>query len=81
MPTAGEFEFIKARSANGDIPSLFADSYWTANGNNTDLGNYNGNMSVRCVYDVWYWGDEKVSDPTKPYWGDNGLKTHAEAQP
>ena len=81
MPTAGEFEFIKARSANGDIPSLFADSYWTANGNNTNLGNYNGDMSVRCVYDVWYWGDEKVSDPTKPYWGDNGLKTHAEAQP
>lgn len=81
MPTAGEFEFIKARSANGDIPSLFADSYWTANGINTNLGNYNGVMSVRCVYDVWYWGDEKVPDPTQPYWGDNGLKTHAEAQP
>lgn len=81
MPTAGEFEFIKARSANGDIPSLFADSYWTANGINTNLGNYNGDMSVRCVYDVWYWGDEKVPDPTQPYWGDNGVKTHAEAQP
>jgi len=81
MPTAGEFEFIKARSTAGDIPSLFADSYWTANGNNTDLGNYDGTMSVRCVYDVWYWGDEQVPDITQPYWGDNGLKTHAEAQP
>lgn len=81
MPTSGEFEFIKARSANGDIPSLFADSYWTANGNNTDLGNYDGEMSVRCVYDVWYWGDGQVPDITQPYWGDNGLKTHAEAQP
>lgn len=76
MPTAGEFEFIKARSTAGDIPSLFADSYWTANGNNTDLGNYDGKMSVRCVYDVWYWGDEQVPEITQPYWGDNGLKKH-----
>lgn len=82
MPTSGEFEFIKARSANGDIPSLFADTYWTANGRNNDIGNFGGQaMSVRCVYDVWYWGDGQVPDITKPYWGDNGLKTHAEAQP
>lgn len=81
MPTAGEFEFISQRSAQGDIPTLFSTSYWTANGQSNNLGEHTGTMSVRCVYDIWYWGDEKVPQPTQSYWGDNGLKTHAEAQP
>ena len=32
---------------------------------NTNIGH-----SVRCVYDVWYWGNGKIEDPTKFTWGD-----------
>lgn len=26
--------------------------------------------SVRCVYDVWYWGDDKIQNPDRFTWGD-----------
>ena len=89
IPTEGEFKFIIERSSNGDIPSLFGDSYWAGSGKYYKNGNFhnptnnnnNNTFAVRCVYDVWYWGDNQVPDITQPYWGDNGLKTHAEAQP
>lgn len=92
IPTEGEFKFIVERSNNKDIPSLFVDQYWAGSGkyyNNGSFYNRNNNSSyaVRCVYDVWYWGDKKVSEEnssysdTAPYWGDDGLKTHEKAQP
>lgn len=30
--------------------------------------------SVRCVYDVWYWGNDKLSSPNKFTWGDEERK-------
>ena len=33
-----------------------------------------GGHSVRCVYDVWYWGNGKISDPNEFTWGDEPLQ-------
>lgn len=30
----------------------------------------NDGASVRCVYDVWYWGDERISNISTFTWGD-----------
>lgn len=30
----------------------------------------NGGASVRCVYDVWYWGDGRISNISTFTWGD-----------
>ena len=71
LPTKAEFEFIIYLSSIGKIPLLYAESlhYWCAHGNGkpnngkvninheTDYGNGSG-VSVRCVYDDWYWGSE-----------------------
>ena len=53
--------------------------YWSANGVinvNSSSGNVASttstqNVSVRCVYDTWYW-DDKIADENKDqfYWGD-----------
>lgn len=82
IPTKGEIEFIVQRSTGGDIPTLFNGGYWASNGqsyssNNTNnpwngtAGNISGNTTnyVRCVYDVWYWGDDK-EDTDNPVWSD-----------
>lgn len=39
-----------------------------------DDTNTNVGHSVRCVYDVWYWGNEKIEDPTEFTWGDEQRK-------
>ena len=71
LPTKAEFEFIIYLSSIGKIPLLYAESlhYWCAHGNGkpnngkvninheTDYGDGSG-VSVRCVYDDWYWGSE-----------------------
>lgn len=60
--------------------------YWCAHGYftpyNTASGNHaagdvvyvesdtNDGASVRCVYDVWYWGDERISNISTFTWGD-----------
>ena len=72
IPTKGEIEFIVQRSTGGDIPTLFDGGYWASNGQSYSSSNTNnpwsgtaGDISsnttnyVRCVYDVWYWGDDK----------------------
>ena len=82
IPTKGEIEFIVQRSTGGDIPTLFDGGYWASNGqsyssSNTNnpwsgtAGNISGNTTnyVRCVYDVWYWGDDK-EDTDNPVWSD-----------
>ena len=74
IPTKAEVEYIVLLSAKGYIPRLFNDDedstvgdYWCASGvaypkrNGTvdlDTGTSNGQHSVRCVYDDWYWGSE-----------------------
>ncbi len=65
LPTYGELEFIISLSSTGKIPELYSVGYyyWTAQGpcliNNDGtitLANVNtNNVSVRGVYDEWYW--------------------------
>ena len=88
LPTKAELEFIFYLSDKGKIPTLFDDNmdYWCAHGyarpnsqtGKADMGfytDYNGYsyVSVRCVYDDWYWGSERaLSDEQKSTftWGD-----------
>lgn len=81
VPTKGELEYITTLSAKGLIPSLFntvadgASIYMSAHG--VKQINTDGTVSdisrttgwVRCVYDEWYWGDDKVANGTFT-WGD-----------
>lgn len=88
LPTKAEFEFIIYLSYAKKIPKLFSESlnYWCAHGHgqpNTTNGTVNmgyktdfgsKSVSVRCVYDDWYWGSDPVID-TKTVndyfiWGD-----------
>ena len=76
MPTEAEVKFMMglSESTPAKIPSLFYfaanndPGYWCANGKL--LKNNNGiylsttdtrNTSVRCVYDIWYWGEEHAT--------------------
>lgn len=82
VPTKGELEYITTLSAKGLIPSLFnvvgsgsASIYMSAHG--VKQINADGTVSdlnqttgwVRCVYDEWYWGTDKVANNTFT-WGD-----------
>ena len=88
LPTKAEFEFIIYLSHQGKIPTLFAESldYWCAHGHGkpddgtvkmgykTNFGN-SSYVSVRCVYDDWYWGSDPVIDTSTAsndhfIWGD-----------
>jgi hypothetical protein len=81
LPTQGEISFAAQLSANGVFVKQFDDNYWSANG----VINVSGHTItpkpdkheafVRCVYDTWYWGDDRVVDevsglPTIFVWGD-----------
>ena len=64
LPTEAEVAFVANLQANGYIGTLFGGGrYWISNGNALSINNGNvvhqatGN-STRCVYDIWYWGDE-----------------------
>lgn len=80
LPTQGEISFIAQLSANGVFVKQFDDNYWTANGvvqvkNNKVTPNPTATKAyIRCVYDSWYWGDDRIvdgnGDPTLFVWGD-----------
>ena len=84
VPSKAELEYIITLSAKGMIPSLFnvAESgngsfYHTAQGIMTahESGYVEENTSrttgwVRCVYDEWYWGSEKITNVNTFTWGD-----------
>lgn len=73
LPTEAEILFCATLASNGLIESPFVNGtrYWACSGGNTAYGgdgtfsyNYNqGTVSVRCIYDLWYWGDEPVVTP------------------
>ena len=63
VPNQGEIDFIKGLSDGGYIPQLFDDGYWSSSQSS-------GKKAVRCVYDVWYWGDDKIANPNVFTWGD-----------
>jgi len=75
LPTEAEVRFVRELQANGYISGLFYDrnAYWTASG--TYYKQSEGGIrpalnntvaSVRCVYDLWYWGDTKFDNSGKP---------------
>lgn len=68
IPSPGEINFLVELSNNGFIPSLFDGEYWAANGQYYNSGDSrfhdagsSDTQAVRCVYDVWYWGEEPVA--------------------
>ena len=84
LPTAAEIEYCVTLSAKGRLPRLFGEEgrstdYWSANGYITVNGNnvtpeintFSNNRYVRCVYDDWYWGHDRVEDAQHTFmWGD-----------
>ncbi|MBR6270237.1 MAG: hypothetical protein IKR30_06700, partial [Bacteroidales bacterium] len=73
LPTEAEIAFIVARQNEGVIPWLFAATYYhCANGKvfyvqsagsaSTPVATDTTKAYNRFVYDLWYWGDEKM-DP------------------
>ena len=84
LPTMAEISFSAQLSANGVFTYQFSSLYWSANGVvNVDQGK--GTVTpepnkhegfVRCVYDSWYWGDDRVLNdeedgmPSIFVWGD-----------
>ena len=89
LPTAAEFEIINTLTNKGLLPTLYVTTmdYWCAHGygrydntqnkvnitpGNMDYGSRS--VSVRCVYDEWYWGSEpalKTEDEKNQFtWGD-----------
>ena len=76
MPTFAEVKFIYTLSWEQKIPKLFTDesNYWCAHGNfvgtknnagiqkvELNPDNNNSTISIRCVYDEWYWGREPAA--------------------
>ena len=66
LPTEAEIVFVYHLAKDlGLISNPFYDqsNYWANSGRNIHNGNFlaaseGGNYSSRCVYDLWYWGDE-----------------------
>lgn len=94
VPTFGEVAYIMTLSADKVIPSLFnlgqndLEGYWCANGKVSGdqnakpyLSNDTSITAVRCVYDIWYWGDEHATGTAaqSAIKGDN--KTNEELMP
>lgn len=82
MPTYAEVAFIASMSDRLMIPRLFNDNtnYWCAHGNfmPTDGevsldGDGSSATSIRCVYDEWYWGNQKLANPSQFTWGDTEI--------
>ena len=82
IPTEAEIRFISNLSAHGVFEWQFGGTYWSANGavevnKNNKTITLKPNVTVallRCVYDTWYWGDDRVLDsdglPSIFTWGD-----------
>ena len=87
LPTFAEVKFIMELSTQEKIPTLFnmtkptdTEGYWCANGkvvlinNSVELeeNNYSTQYTApRCIYDIWYWGNEHSTYATQFHWGDN----------
>lgn len=74
LPTEAEVAFCAYLQANDFIGTLFSTGrYWISNGTaitvsgaNVSQATQDGN-STRCVYDIWYWGEDPVADPDYQY--------------
>ena len=71
-----EIIFCATLASHGLIDSPFVNGtrYWATSGgnlaysNNGTIGNFDytydrGTVSIRCIYDLWYWGDDPVVTP------------------
>ena len=71
VPTEAEIEYAISLSLQGLIPVLFNSTYWASSGraySYTDKSFDDATQAVvRCVYDSWYWGDEKLANTAT--WG------------
>lgn len=86
VPTKSEIEYITSLSAKGFIPSLFntaadqgvGSNYWSSHGtvqiqrDGTVIESGADRGFVRCVYDIWYWGNSESDkvDIDVFTWGD-----------
>jgi hypothetical protein len=77
IPTLAEIAFIVKLQNAGVINNMFKSDntigYWTASGGYivptsamTYTSNTSDNHYIRCVYDLWYWGDKQTL-PTHYY--------------
>lgn len=95
LPTKAEFEFIFGQVRAKKLPPIYNEDadYWCAHGiGHCNKGSstvtltykttsYSG-LSVRCVYDDWYWGSEPVlttDDKSTFTWGDIPRSAKADA--
>lgn len=79
VPTEAEMEFVIYLSDYGKVPSLFQGSYFASSGRylSYENGDFRGFLDatsqwgyrVRCVYDVWYWGDEPYQENANTWLG------------
>ena len=67
LPTEGEVRFISMLSTKEVFEWQFGGNYWSANGavkvdkNNKTVTPITVDKALlRCVYDSWYWGDDRV---------------------
>lgn len=78
IPTEAEIQFIVDLSPTY-IPTLFSGEYWAASGRyysskNNKFGNASEEYAVRCIYDEWYWGENKIEKIYDFTWGDEIIK-------
>ena len=73
LPTEAEVAFVRELQRHSYIDGLFFDTsrYWTASGTYYYEGavhtaSNTQTASVRCVYDLWYWGDTKYDNSGNP---------------
>lgn len=70
LPTEAELMFIFDRQEDGTIPALFnaTADYWVAsgwyyqNGTLTQETSTTRGHTPRCIYDLWYWGNERMTE-------------------
>lgn len=86
VPTEAEIQYIVSLSDRGVIPVLFGGDYYASSGRYYDNesspagfhDDSSGSHAVRCVYDVWYWGNKKMSEKggsdTQFVWGDEPMR-------
>ena len=75
VPTEAEIAYVVSLSHDEKIPELFDGTYFASSGNyynssRNDFTGSGGAQAVRCVYDVWYWGDDKIENSNRFTWGD-----------
>ena len=73
LPTEAEVAFCANLQANGFIGQVFKNgTYWVSNGRTVQVSGSTVSVggtgnSTRCVYDIWYWGEEPTANPTYRY--------------